>query len=59
MNLFWPRKSFSKPKDQKLMLMRRATSKAVEKYGIGGREKTTGAPKKITMPKYKFMEDES
>jgi hypothetical protein len=54
----WSQNSKSEPKAKKNMMMRRATTKATAKYGTGGVKKTVGAPKKITLPKLKFMEDD-
>jgi hypothetical protein len=43
-------------KDQKLLLVRRATTAASNNHGIGGRPKSRGKPKPITMPKMKFLD---
>jgi hypothetical protein len=40
------------------MMMRRATTAATAKYGTGGAKKTIGAPKPVTLPKLKFMDDD-
>ena len=44
-------------KNPKLTLVRKASTSAVERYGIGGRPKRLGGPKKPTLPKVKFLED--
>lgn len=54
----WSQNPKSTPKAKKMMMMRRATTKATTQYGTGGAKKTVGAPKKITLPKLKFMEDD-
>jgi hypothetical protein len=46
----------NKNKDPKLALVRRATTTANTKYGIGGRVKTRGGVKKITLPRLKCLE---
>ena len=44
-------------KDPKLRAIRRGMSKSVDKYSIGGKEKTGGhAPRPITLPTFKFTE---
>ncbi len=53
----WSQNPTSDSKSHKKMMMRRATTKAITKYGIGGAKKTIGAPKSITLPKLKFMEN--
>jgi hypothetical protein len=45
--------------NRKLTLMRRAMTTATNKYGIGGRPKTIGKPRPITMPKLKCLEGEN
>lgn len=42
--------------DPKLRVLRKAGTQANEKYGIGGRLKTQGAPKSITLPRLTFTE---
>lgn len=44
--------------DRKISIMRQATSKATEQWGIGGRKKQPHAlgPKPVTLPKLKFLE---
>lgn len=48
----------SKNKDPKLALLRRATTEATTKHGIGGRPKTRGGPKPVTLPKITLQDKE-
>lgn len=44
--------------DRKLALIRKASTEASYKHGIGGRRKTQKAPKPVTLPKLKCLEDD-
>ena len=53
----YPSSSPSPPHElppQVRVMLRRAQSRATEKYGVGGRVKTLGPPKPITMPTLKI-----
>jgi hypothetical protein len=43
--------------DPKLKLLRSAVTRATTKFGVGGRPKTVGMPRPITLPRLKLLED--
>ena len=49
---------YSKSKDKKLELLRKATTEASTRHGISGAPKTKRLPKPITLPKLKCLEDD-
>lgn len=44
-------------RDPKLKLIRSAQTAATTKFGVGGRPKTIGGPRAVTLPKLKILED--
>lgn len=52
------RRHSNTPIDAKRAILRRASTEATERYGIGGRLKKRNPPKPITLPKLKCQSEE-